>query len=345
MSRAREAKRVFVDRAKIRVIAGKGGDGMVHFRREAFVPRGGPDGGDGGDGGSVYLVGDRSLKTLLDFRYNRIFRAEDGRPGGPQKKHGRKGKDVYIRVPLGTIVYDDITGEVIGEITRHGQKLLVAKGGKGGRGNARFATPQRRTPRIAEPGTEGEERWLRLELKLLGDVGLVGFPNSGKTTLLRAISGSSGKIADYPFTTVTPNLGMVKDEDFEISFAVVDIPGIIEGAHEGRGMGLDFLRHIQRTRLLVFVLDAADNPQDHYRKLKAELEAYDPALLNKPRIVVLNKIDLLDEDVDPRRLIDVEEEIYAVSALLGWGIKELKEGIKRWLVELKRQEKQQNEEA
>ncbi len=338
MSKAKDAKRTFVDLARIRVIAGKGGDGMVHFRREAFVPRGGPDGGDGGDGGSVYLVGDRSLKTLFDFRYNRIFRAEDGKPGGPQKKHGRKGKDVIIRVPLGTVVYDDITGELIGEITEHGQKLLVAKGGKGGRGNARFATPQRRAPRIAEPGTEGQERWLRLELKLLGDVGLIGFPNSGKTTLLKALAGSSGKIANYPFTTVTPNLGMVKD-DFSISFAVVDIPGIIEGAHQGRGMGLAFLRHIQRTLLLVFVLDATDSPLDHYRKLKSELEAFDPTLLEKPKIVVLNKIDLIENgEVDFS--IDEDVEVYKVSALLGWGVLELKEGIKRWVVKLRQQDLQ-----
>ncbi len=344
MSRAKDAKRVFVDRAKIRVVAGKGGDGMVHFRREAFVPRGGPDGGDGGDGGSVYLVGDRSLKTLLDFRYNRVFKAGDGRPGGPQKKHGRKGKDVYIRVPLGTVVYDDATGEVIGEVAEHGQKLLVARGGKGGRGNARFATPQRRTPRIAEPGEEGETKILRLELKLLGDVGLVGFPNSGKTTLLRAISGSSGKIASYPFTTVTPNLGMVRDQ-FDISFAVVDIPGIIEGAHEGRGMGLEFLRHIERTLLLVFVLDATDDPHNHYIKLKDELRAYNPELLHKPRIVVLNKIDLLDKPINGKEIIGDDVEVYEVSALLGWGVKELKEGIKKWLVELKHRKEAHQDEA
>ncbi|RKY98320.1 MAG: GTPase ObgE, partial [Candidatus Hydrothermota bacterium] len=294
-------------------------------------------GGDGGDGGSVYLVGDPNLMTLLDFKYKRIFKAENGRPGGPNNRKGRKGKDIFIRVPLGTVVYDDITGEVIGEITKPGQKLLVAKGGKGGRGNARFATPERRTPRIAEPGTEGEERWLRLELKLIGDVGLVGFPNAGKTTLLRALSGAKGKVAEYPFTTVVPNLGVLKTEDF-LSFVLVDVPGIIEGAHLGRGMGLEFLRHIERTKLIIFVLDATDRPQDRYEKLKSELKAYNPELLQRPRIVVLNKWDLVKDENSVKFRAEDDVEVYKISALLGWGIRELRGGIERWLQRLKEAE-------
>ena len=285
----------------------------------------------------MYLVGDPNLMTLLDFKYKRIFKAENGRPGGPNNRKGRKGKDIFIRVPLGTVVYDDITGEVIGEITKPGQKLLVAKGGKGGRGNARFATPERRTPRIAEPGTEGEERWLRLELKLIGDVGLVGFPNAGKTTLLRALSGAKGKVAEYPFTTVVPNLGVLKTEDF-LSFVLVDVPGIIEGAHLGRGMGLEFLRHIERTKLIIFVLDATDRPQDRYEKLKSELKAYNPELLQRPRIVVLNKWDLVKDENSVKFRAEDDVEVYKISALLGWGIRELRGGIERWLQRLKEAE-------
>ena len=329
MALTKEARRNFVDVARIEVIAGRGGDGAVHFRREKFVPRGGPDGGDGGRGGSVYLIGDKSLKTLLDFRYRKIFRAEDGRPGGPSKRAGRSGRDVFIRVPLGTVVYDVDTGQMLGELMRDGQKLLVARGGKGGRGNARFATPTQRVPRVAEKGEEGERRKLRLELKLIAEVGIVGYPNAGKTTLLKAISGATGKVAPYPFTTITPNLGMVHLPDFT-SFAVVDIPGIIEGAHEGRGMGLAFLRHIERTRILLFVLDVTGSPQKDYETLKRELMLYNPELLKRPRIVALNKIDLLGEGEIP---FTAEEgvDVYRVSALTGEGIESLMGGIVKWL--------------
>ncbi len=320
-------KSSFVDLAKIRVRAGKGGDGIIHFRREKYVPKGGPDGGDGGPGGNVFLVGERSLKTLLDFKYKRIFEAEDGRDGGPSRRTGRKGRDVLIKVPLGTVVKDEITGEVLGEVTHHGQKLLVARGGRGGKGNARFATPTLRAPRIREKGEEGEERFLVLELKLIADVGLVGYPNAGKTTLLKALSGSSGKIAPYPFTTLTPNLGMVKDPDDTV-FAVVDIPGIIEGAHRGKGLGLQFLRHIERTRLLLFVIDVtSEDPMKDYESLLEEIKLYKPEILEKPRIVALNKIDLVD-NLD-FKLNDTE--VYRVSALKGIGINELKGGIRKWL--------------
>ncbi len=322
-------KSSFVDLVKIRVQAGKGGDGIVHFRREKYVPRGGPDGGDGGSGGNVYLVGERSLKTLLDFKYKKIFRAEDGKDGGPSRRTGRKGKSVYIKVPLGTVVRDEITGEYLGEVVEHGQKLLVARGGRGGKGNARFATPTLRAPRIREKGEEGEERFLILELKLIADVGLVGYPNAGKTTLLKALSGSSGKIAPYPFTTLTPNLGMVKDED-ETVFAVVDIPGIIEGAHEGRGLGLQFLRHIERTRILLFVIDATSgDPLKDYHSLLDEISQYNEKILEKPIIVALNKIDLVDANDLDFNIKDVE--VYKISALEGTGIEELKGGIKKWL--------------
>ncbi len=339
MTTGKEAKKIFVDVATIEVKGGKGGDGAVHFRREKFVPRGGPDGGDGGQGGSVYLVGDKSLKTLLDFKYRRLFRAEDGRPGGPSKRTGRSGKDVYIKVPLGTVVYDAETGEVIGEILEDGQKLLVARGGKGGRGNARFATPTQRVPRIAEKGEPGERRKLRLELKLIADVGIVGYPNAGKTTLLKALSGASGKIAPYPFTTLTPNLGMVQLPDFT-RFAVVDIPGIIDGAHLGKGMGLAFLRHIERTRLLLFVLDITQEPEKAYKNLRKELYLYKSELLERPRIVVLNKIDLVENpDEIPFRPEEGEKvEVYRVSALTGKGVDELMGGIIKWLREITQKE-------
>ncbi len=320
-------KSSFVDIAKIRVRAGKGGDGIIHFRREKYVPRGGPDGGDGGPGGSVFLVGERSLKTLLDFKYKKVFEAENGKNGGPSRKTGRKGRDVFIKVPLGTVVKDEITGEVLGEVVHHGQKLLVARGGRGGKGNARFATPTLRAPRIREQGEEGEERFLLLELKLIADVGLVGYPNAGKTTLLKALSGSSGRIAPYPFTTLTPNLGMVKDPDDTV-FAVVDIPGIIDGAHRGKGLGLQFLRHIERTRLLLFVIDAtSDDPVKDYHALVEEIRLYKPEILEKPQIVALNKIDLVD-NLD-FKLNDTD--VYRISALKGIGIEELKGGIRKWL--------------
>ena len=333
----KETKRIFVDLVKIEVIAGSGGDGAVHFRREKFVPRGGPDGGDGGDGGSVYLLGDKALKTLLDFKYKRLFKAENGRPGGGKKMKGRKGKDIFIRVPLGTVVYDDMTDQIIGEVINDDEKLLVAKGGRGGRGNARFAAPQNRAPNTAEPGRRGERRVLRLELKLLADVGIIGFPNVGKTTLLVAISGVKGKIAPYPFTTITPNLGIVKFPDFT-SFAMVDIPGIIEGSHKGKGMGLAFLRHIERTELLLFVLDATScNIEGDYESLKRELALYNKKLLEKPRIVIINKMDLVKNP--PPFKIEEGIPLYFVSALRKTGVELLKGGILKCLGEMKKEGK------
>lgn len=333
----KERKKSFVDLVRIEVRAGKGGDGMVHFRREKYIPRGGPDGGDGGDGGSVILVGNSHLRTLLDYRYRRIIKALNGRPGSPGRRAGKNGKDVLLPVPLGTVVFDDETGEVIGEITKPDQRLRVARGGRGGRGNARFTTALNRAPTAAEPGKLGEIRKLRLELKLLGDIGIIGFPNAGKTTLLKSIAGVKAKVAPYPFTTLLPNLATVKLPDFN-EFVMVDIPGIIEGSHLGKGMGLEFLRHIERCRLLLFVIDAnVSDPMRHYILLKEELKRYNPKLLQKERIVVFNKIDLLD-DVKRKSLkfnIEREVPVYQISALKGKGISHLIGGIERWLKEKK----------
>lgn len=326
----------FVDTAEITVQGGKGGDGVIHFRREKYVPKGGPDGGDGGDGGNIYALGNEHLKTLLDFSYKTYYKAEDGKPGGKRKSKGKKGKDVIIEVPLGTVFYDAITKEVIGEILYHGQKLLLAKGGRGGRGNARFATPTNRTPRIREEGMPGEKKRIKLELKYIADIGLVGFPNSGKSTLLKALTGNDVKSANYPFTTLTPNLGVFKNERSQ-KIILCDLPGIIEGASEGRGLGLQFLRHIERTKHLIFVIDASkENPEEDFRKLLLELGKYNPILLEKDRIVVLNKIDLAPE---AKKLVIPEEKVYHISALTGENMEKVMEVIEKWLSLKETQEK------
>lgn len=279
------------DEATIHVRSGDGGAGIVHFRREKYVPRGGPSGGDGGKGGDVYLVVKPTLNTLAAFTHQTRFRAENGAPGGPHNKTGRNGADLLIEVPPGTVVRDASTGEVLADLTRPGQRVLVARGGRGGRGNARFATATNQAPRIAEKGEPGEERTLHLELKLIADVGIVGVPNAGKSTLLSVISNARPKIADYPFTTLQPNLGVVVLDDRDLVFA--DIPGLIEGAHAGAGLGHDFLRHIQRTRVLIHLLDgAAPDPIADFHQINTELALFDDALGSKPQIVVLNKLDL-----------------------------------------------------
>lgn len=286
----------FVDLVRIYARAGNGGRGMVSFRREKYVPKGGPDGGDGGRGGNVVVVADPHLNTLLHFRYKRHFVAGNGAPGGTNRKTGKSGKDVVLRVPPGTVIRDAQTGEVLAEVTRAGERVVILRGGAGGRGNAAFATPTNRTPRYAEPGQPGEERWLELELKLLADVGLVGFPNVGKSTLIATISAAKPKIADYPFTTLVPNLGMVRLDD-ERSFVVADIPGIIEGASKGKGLGTEFLRHIERTRVLVFLLDPHMLPPlDAYAILLREMEAHNPELLAKRRIICISKADTLTDE-------------------------------------------------
>lgn len=304
----------FVDEAEILVAAGNGGNGCVSFRREKFIPFGGPDGGDGGRGGSVWLVADENLNTLVDFRHQRRFRARRGENGAGRQMTGHGGEDVRIQVPVGTVVINVDTEEVIGDLTTHGQELLVARGGDGGRGNINFKSSTNRAPRKATPGFPGEERSLRLELKLLADVGLLGFPNAGKSTFIRAVSAATPKVADYPFTTLSPKLGVVSIEPHK-SFVIADIPGLIEGAAEGAGLGIQFLRHLQRNRLLLHLVDLAPmdgaDPVAQVRAIEHELERFDPELLQRPRWLVLNKADLLPEDERQARAARIVQD-------LGW---------------------------
>ena len=293
---------MFVDYAVITVEAGTGGSGAEAFRREMGVPRGGPSGGNGGRGGSVYLLGDKQLSTLLDYQYQNMYRAERGEHGQGKSRTGRDGKDLILRVPVGTVVKDADTGDILGEIVEDGQQLLVAKGGRGGRGNEAFATATRQAPTYWEPGEEGEKRRIALELKLIADVGLVGQPNAGKSTFLASISKATPKIADYPFTTLQPNLGVVQLSDHR-TFVVADIPGIIEGAHEGRGLGLRFLRHIERTRTLAILIPAdSEDPQAEYELLRNELASYSAELAAKPHCVIITKADLLPPDAAQPRI-------------------------------------------
>ena len=322
---------MFVDEAKIYVKAGDGGNGAVTFRREKYVPKGGPSGGNGGKGGDVIFVADRNLATLLDFNYKRKYIAENGKPGGNSLKDGRNGENVYIKVPVGTIIKDAETGEVLADLTEDGQQVVAVRGGKGGKGNASFATPTNQTPRYAEEGKPGEERRIKLELKLIVDVGLVGFPNAGKSTLISVISAAKPKIADYPFTTLQPNLGIVKYKDYK-SFTVADIPGIIEGAHEGKGLGLRFLRHIERTKIILILIDVTDeNYQKTYDTLINELKEYSETLFNKKRLLAFSKMDLLPEEetqeVKKRKVNGYEGKIHFISAVSGFGIKELLDDI------------------
>ncbi|MBP3984969.1 GTPase ObgE [Pseudoxanthomonas helianthi] len=307
-----------VDEAEIQVIAGNGGNGCVGFRREKFIPLGGPDGGDGGNGGSVWLRADENLNTLVDFRHERNFRAQRGENGMGRQMYGKAGEDLVITVPVGTVVTNVETDEVIGDLTVHGDRLLVAKGGKGGLGNMHFKSSVTRAPRKATPGEEGEQRLLKLELKLLADVGLLGFPNAGKSTFIRAVSAATPKVADYPFTTLYPNLGVVSVEPHR-SFVIADIPGLIEGAADGAGLGAQFLRHLQRTRLLLHLVDISPMeggvegvaPAEQVRAIERELERHDPELLRKPRWLVLNKADLMFED-------EAAAAAQAIIDELGW---------------------------
>jgi GTPase len=317
------------DRARIQVSAGKGGDGSLSFRREKYVAFGGPDGGDGGPGGSVYLVASPHLNTLLPFKFKKIFKAENGGQGRKQKQHGKAGEDLVIDVPAGTVVHDAEDPDLSVDLAVPGQKVLVAKGGRGGLGNTHFTTPSHQAPHIAEKGEPGEEREIQLELKLLADVGLIGYPNAGKSTLLSVISAAKPKIADYPFTTLAPNLGVASVEDY--SFVAADVPGLIEGAHEGLGLGLQFLRHIERTRVLVHVLDgsgqAGRDPLDDFRSINEELAQYNPDLASRPQIVAVNKMDLPEASEDfPRIREKLTAEgwpVYAISAATGEGVAEL----------------------
>jgi GTP-binding protein len=319
---------MFVDRAVIHVQGGVGGSGAEAFRREKGVPRGGPSGGDGGDGGSVVLVGDGQLTTLLDLTRRQLYKAERGQHGEGSNRTGRSGEDTEIHVPLGTVVLDADSRELLGELLRDGDRLVVAKGGRGGRGNAQFSTPTHQAPRRWEPGGEGEERRIELELKLIADVGLVGQPNAGKSTLLKAVSQAHPKVAEYPFTTLTPNLGVAELPDFR-TFVLADIPGIIEGAHEGRGLGLQFLRHIERTRTLAFLvpLDAED-PQEAYDQLREEVGSYSSELARTPHCLVLTKRDLLGPDASPPEVNAPDAwGTFVVSAVTRWGLPELLENL------------------
>ncbi len=320
---------MFVDTARIFVKAGDGGDGCVSFRREKYVPFGGPDGGDGGKGGDIVLVADPDLHTLMDFRYQRHFRAERGQHGQGANRHGAAGDDLRLRVPPGTLVRDAETGAVLADLAHPGQEVVVARGGRGGRGNARFKGPTNQAPRHAEPGKPGEERWLELELKLLADVGLVGFPNAGKSTLLSRLTAARPKVGAYPFTTLVPNLGVAEYQGE--SFVLADIPGLIEGAHRGAGLGHEFLRHVERTRVLVHVVDAAGtegrDPVEDYRTVNRELELHDPELLYRPQVVAANKVDLPAAREHLPRLREAAaaagHRVCPVSAVTGAGLNDL----------------------
>lgn len=330
----------FVDEVTIKTIAGDGGNGVVHFRREKYIPRGGPDGGDGGDGGSVYLVGDNNLNTLADFRHVRTYTAESGQKGQGRQMTGKSGEDLEIHVPVGTLIYDDETRELIGDITEAQQKILVAQGGFHGLGNTRFKSSTNRAPRKCTPGSPGERRELRLELKVLADVGLLGMPNAGKSTFIRAVSSARPKVADYPFTTLYPNLGVVRVDETR-SFVVADIPGLIEGASTGAGLGIQFLKHLSRTRLLLHILDIApfdgSNPVDDAKKILSELQKYSDELASKQRWLVLNKADLLPEqDLSQRRkeitdALDWKGPVYTISALGKTGIQQVVYDIMNYL--------------
>lgn len=317
---------MFLDKARIKILSGKGGNGMVAWRREKYVDKGGPAGGDGGKGGDVYLVATSDISTLLDFQYQSIFKAENGENGRGKSQHGRCGKDIHIKVPQGTIVKDASSGKIIADLTDDGQTVLMAKGGRGGRGNARFATPQKRAPQFCEPGESGIERTLDLELKLIADVGLLGMPNAGKSTFISVISSAKPKIADYPFTTLIPNLGVVKKHNGD-SYVVADIPGLIEGASEGTGLGHEFLRHVERCRFLVHIVDLSlENPMKNYIKINEELAKHDTRLANVYQIVVLNKIDAVDTEYAIKAINEfkqVTQDVFVISAVTREGVNEL----------------------
>ena len=323
----------FFDEAQIEVLAGDGGNGVASFRREKFIPRGGPSGGDGGHGGSIWAVADRNLNTLIDFRYKRVFRAQRGENGQGSDCYGKGGEDMVLSVPVGTVIRDAVSGELVADLDTDGKRALIARGGKGGLGNLHFKSSTNRAPRQCTPGEEGEKRELMMELRVLADVGLLGLPNAGKSTFIRAVSAAKPKVADYPFTTLHPNLGVVRVDERR-SFVIADIPGLIEGAAEGAGLGHRFLRHLQRNRLLLHLVDISpfDPDADPARDAQAileELRKYDQALFDKPRWLVINKIDLLPEDEREQRLASLVaaygkvERNFAISAINGAGCREL----------------------
>jgi len=331
----------FIDEVELKLASGKGGAGCVSFRREKFVPLGGPNGGDGGDGGDVTAVADRNMSTLLDFRHQKLVKAENGRPGEGSDRHGRNGKNVELRLPIGTEIRDAETGDLLADLTEDEQRAVILAGGKGGRGNARFSTSTNRAPTYAQPGMEGEEKKVRLQLKLMADVGLVGFPNAGKSTLISRISASKPKIADYPFTTLAPNLGVVSWGEYK-SYVVADLPGLIEGAHKGVGLGIKFLKHIERTRLLLHLVDPVDGEDalEKYNAIRNELISFDPSLGERAEVVVITKIDALGgangaaETVAQFRAKGVEPLV--VSAATGEGIPALISRVGQLVENLKR---------
>lgn len=340
----------FVDEAEIKVEAGDGGNGAIGFRREKYIPLGGPDGGDGGDGGSVYLVAAENVNTLADFRFHAVHRAERGQNGSSRNCTGRKGEDCFVPVPLGTLVSDAETGEKIGDLTRSGETLLVAKGGFHGLGNTRFKSSINRAPQKATKGTPGEHRFLKLELTLIADVGLLGMPNAGKSSLIRAVSSATPKVADYPFTTLYPNLGVVRVDDLR-SFVIADIPGVIEGAAEGAGLGVQFLKHLSRTGLLLHLIDVApyesqDTPAQAAQKIIREVEKWSDELANKPRWLVFNKIDrVLDEELDEHCQAIIDElgwtgPVFKIAAINSTGTQALMFAIMSFLEEQRRQHEQ-----
>lgn len=317
----------FIDKAKIKISSGKGGNGVVAWRREKFVDKGGPAGGDGGNGGSVYLLADEGMSTLMDFTYRSIFKAENGENGFKKSMHGKSAKDLIIKVPTGTIVKDIKTGNIIADLTVHNQKVLIAKGGKGGRGNTHFCTPQNRAPQYCEPGEPAIERELILELKLIADVGLLGMPNAGKSTFISRVSSAKPKIADYPFTTLVPNLGVVRKSTGD-GFVIADIPGLIEGASDGVGLGHDFLRHVERCRFLLHIVDGtAQNPIENYKIINNELQKYSQKLASLHQIVAVNKIDAIDNDRLSELISEFKNngiDVFKISAVTGENIEELK---------------------
>ena len=341
---------MFVDEAEIEVRAGDGGDGAVHFRREKFVPRGGPDGGNGGDAGDVILVADPDLHTLLDFKYESLFSAESGGAGAGRNRDGKNGADCLVRVPPGTMVYDQASGQQVADLVVPGDRLIAARGGEGGRGNTAFASATHQTPRFAEQGLPGESQGLRLELRIIADVGVIGFPNAGKSTLISHLSAAQPKIASYPFTTLQPQLGVVRVSD-ERQFVIADMPGLIEGAHAGRGLGDRFLRHIRRTRLLLHMLDVAAvdqrDPLEDYENLNGELAAYDEHVAALPQLVALNKIDLPDSEVFlpicQQYFAERQIPVYPISAVTGAGLTQLVRALADRLEELEPREADQRE--
>ena len=316
----------FLDKTRIKISSGRGGNGMVAWRKEKYVDKGGPAGGDGGNGGDIYLVADENMSTLMDFKYQSVFKADNGENGSIKNMHGKCAKDTEIKVPVGTVVKDLKSGNIIADLKEHGQKVLVAKGGRGGRGNARFASAQKRAPQFCEPGEPGIERDLELELKLIADVGLLGMPNAGKSTLISRISSAKPKIADYPFTTLIPNLGVVKKRSGD-GYVVADIPGLIEGASEGVGLGHDFLRHIERCRFLVHLVDmTAEDPMKNYKIINEELRKHSEKLANLYQIVALNKVDSVDEETKSKLTSEfkkISKDVFVISAVTGENIDSL----------------------